>query len=252
MHTDIPAITEFKPEVKTFFNRIDIAGPLEFLRKCLPAGAKLFVAGGAIRNLLIRATHGSSPATRDIDLFVGDVDADVSLDCSLAGQKTKLTELDGIRWQPESSDLAFDICRLSDFVIIKKYQLAPTLENLLQTLDFTVNAVVFDFNSQQLYEKDCLKAICTRRLEFNTTRRLNNLLLAYRILLIRFKTGFILADRLFAFLKYRLDLDTIKPLRGLMTGKQGREMAHAIMDDYNRICSYADYQDYLRKAPETA
>ena len=53
MCTDIPAITEFEPAVQSFFNRIDIAGPLEYLKKCLPTGTKLYVAGGAILSSLL-------------------------------------------------------------------------------------------------------------------------------------------------------------------------------------------------------
>jgi hypothetical protein len=102
----------------------------------------------------------------------------------------------------------------------------------------------------QLHENGCLAAIRDRQLDFNTTYKMNKRLLAYRILLIRFKTGFILADRVFNFLKYRLDIDTIRLLRGLLINKQGREMGRVIMDDYNRICSYADHRTYLLKALE--
>jgi hypothetical protein len=252
MHTTDPAISVFEPRIKAYFDREDIAGPLNYLQHCLPAGARLFAAGGALRNLLIQAVHGAAPATRDIDLFIGDLGPEVSLACALDGQQKDLTDLCGIRWQPESSDLAFDICRLCDFVIIKAYRLAPSLENLLHTLDFTLNAVVFDVGDRQLYENGCLAAIQDRCLDFNTTYRMSKLLLAYRVLLIRFKTGFVLAERVFAFLKYRLDIDTIRPLRGLLAGKQGREAAAVIMADYNRICRYTDYREYLRQAPEAA
>lgn len=250
MQGDSPQLSAFKPAVNTFFSRKDIAGPLDYLKHCLPEGARLFVAGGAIRNVLIRAVHRSAPPTRDIDLFIGGLDPDVSLECTLGGQKKALTELGGLRWHPESSNLAFDLCRLTDFVIIKKYRLAPTLKSLLQTLDFDVNAVVFNVDSRRLYENGCLAAIRARRLDFNTTHRVSKLLLAYRILLIRFKTGFILAERVFDFLKYRLDLDTIRLLRGLLTGKLGKRMARAVLADYNRICHCADYPDYLQNAPE--
>ncbi|MCP3950702.1 MAG: hypothetical protein GY697_00555 [Desulfobacterales bacterium] len=250
MQTDNPQLIDFEPIVLNFFSRNHIAGPLDYLQHCIPAGARLLVAGGAIRNLLIQTIHGSAPETRDIDLFIVDLHPDVSLECALDGQQRDLTELCGVRWLPESSTLAFDICRLSDFVIINKYKLAPSLENLLHTLDFTINAVVFDVGARKLYENGCLAAIRDRQLDFNTTYKMNKRLLAYRILLIRFKTDFILADRVFNFLKYRLDIDAIRHLRGLLVNKQGREMGRAIMDDYNRICSYADHRTYLLKSSE--
>ena len=250
MHTTDPAIRAYAPQIKAYFGRKGIAGPLKYLQHCLPAGARLVAAGGAIRNVLIQAVHGAAPATRDIDLFIGGLGPEISLECALEGQQKTLTDLRGIRWQPESSDLVFDICRLCDFVIIKAYRLAPSLESLLQTLDFTLNAVVFDVGNRQVYENGCLAAIQARCLDFNTSHCMSKLLLAYRVLLIRFKTGFILADRVFAFLKYRLDIDTSRLLRGLLVGKQGHTRGAAIMADYNRICRYADYREYLREAPE--
>ncbi len=165
MQADIPQLTNFESAVRTYFSRADIAGPLDHLQHCLPVGARLVAAGGAIRNVLIQAVHGTAPATWDIDLFIGDLEPEVSLECALSGQQKDLTDLRGMRWQPESSDLAFDIYRFCDFVIIQAYRLAPTLESLLQTLGFTLNAVVFEVGDRQLYENGRLAAIQERRLD---------------------------------------------------------------------------------------
>ena len=77
MQTGNPQLIDFEPIILNFFSRNDIAGPLDYLKHCIPAGARIFVAGGAIRNLLIKTIHGAAPETRDIDLFIGDLHPNV-------------------------------------------------------------------------------------------------------------------------------------------------------------------------------
>jgi len=252
MTDDFPTINELLPEVNSFFNQGDISGPIDYLIENLPFHAKLFVVGGSIRNVFIRKIHGVSPITRDIDLFIANVEEGFYLDDKFQGQKFKKTELGGIRWEPMLYGPAFDICMLPDFVIIKKARLAPTLENLLRTIDFTANAVVFDLKTRQLHQTKCIKAVCNRVLDFNTLVRLNKVMLVYRILVIRFKTGFYLAEQVFSFVKQCVDLNTLVALRKVLISKQGKDTACMIMDDYNRIAGYRDYSEYLRSVSKTS
>ena len=50
--------------VERFFQRPEVAGNMEVLSRRLPAAAQIFVAGGAIRNLIIEIFHGSAPRQR--------------------------------------------------------------------------------------------------------------------------------------------------------------------------------------------
>lgn len=222
------------------------------VRESLPPRASLLVAGGALRNLAIEALHGTSPVTRDIDLFVGNVEPGFSLSRVFSAESTTPTELGGIRWKPDSCSLAFDICRLCDFVVIKQCRYEPTLENLLNSIDFTANAIILDFDTMELYQGRCFEAIQHRILEFNTLAVPNRLLLAYRILVIRFKTGFFLSKQVFSFVKNQIDLDTLMALRPLLVSKQGKETGNRIMDDLRRICRYPVYSDYFLNAPEAS
>ena len=232
------------PAVQRFVGLPPIAEPLKRLRLHLPPTATVYIVGGALRNLIIDALFGNSPATADIDVFIGGIAKDYSFNDLLKDQACEHTELGGMRWWPSECPYAFDLCALAQFVFFEKYQLPPTLQNLLACIDFNVNAVVFDTQARQLHEKGCISAIAARCMDFNTTRMLNRLMLAYRILLIRHKTGFLLSAPVFSYVKHQIDLATLKNLKGLLQKKAGKAMAKAVMADYDEICSYKDYAAY--------
>jgi hypothetical protein len=232
--------------VSSFFDRPQILAGLDYLRACFPAGARFLVAGGAIRNLIIELIHGSAPATRDIDLFIAAVDKDFPLPQELTAENIHPTELGGWRWQPSGCPYAFDLCLLPNFAIIAKYGLAPTLENLLHSVDFTVNAVVYDVTDRRMFEHGCISDISRRVIEFNTRRMATKLLHAYRILLVSHKTGFRLSEKVFSFVRGQLDVDTLSSLKQLLSSKQGAQTSRLILNEYDRICRCADYGEYLK------
>ncbi|MEN8808943.1 MAG: hypothetical protein ABF291_15810 [Desulfobacterales bacterium] len=232
--------------VGTYLQRSDIRTNLELLCRCLPPTAEMFVAGGAIRNLVIEMIHGGAPPTYDIDLFIGGVAGDESLIDRLSALDVRPTELGGWRWHPPGSALAFDFCLLPNFIIIAKYRLAPTLANLLASIDLSVNAVIYDIFNKKLYENRCIDSIKQKIIDFNTRRLVNRLLLVYRILLIHHKIGFRLSEQIFAFLKLQNILETLNALKPLLVNKQGKAKTRAILAEYDRICRFHSYTDYLR------
>jgi len=232
--------------VSTYLQRIDIRANLELLRRRLPPTAEMFFAGGAIRNLVIEMIHGGAPPTYDIDLFIGGVAGDEPLIDRLSGLDVRPTELGGWRWHPPESALAYNFCLLPNFIIIAKYRLAPTLANLLSSIDLTVNAVIYDIFSKKLYENRCINSIEQRIIDFNTRRLASQLLIVYRILLIHHKIGFRLSEQIFAFLKLQNNLETINALKPLLINKQGKAKTRAILAEYDRICRFHSYTDYLR------
>lgn len=231
--------------VEGFFQRPEIRGSLEFLSSRLPASAEIFVAGGSIRNLIIDLLHGHAPPTRDIDIFIGGLDRDFSLSGVLRDQTAEPTDLKGMRWYPVSSALAYDLCLLADFVVIEAGHLAPTLENLMSGIDFTVNAVIYDFHRKMLLENGCTAAVRDRMIDFNSRLIPDKQLIAYRILLMGHKTGFNLSRSVFQYVKTRLDVATVIQLKGLFKAKVGKAMATAIMGEYNALCKYPSYDAYL-------
>lgn len=231
--------------VERFLQRPEIHGNLAFLNHRLPGSADIVVAGGAIRNVIIDVVHGDAPPTRDIDLFIGGLDPDFSLFDVLEDQAVEPTALKGLRWYPVSSGLALDLCLLPDFLVIDTCQFEPTMDNLLSGIDFTVNAILYDYRRKTLVEKGCTAAVRDRVIDFNSSFIPDKRLIAYRILLISHKTGFILSQRVFQFIKMRLELASLTHIKNLFRAKVGKRMATAIMGDYNDLCRYPSYDAYL-------
>ncbi len=232
--------------VRAFFNQPAIKVPMDYLCDILPGRAELYVAGGAIRNIIITLLHGASPPTKDVDLFVGGIGHHVNLTTVLRNQRSEKTDLGGLRWRPRASTYCFDISRLSDFLVINKYQLEATRANLLLAIDFDVNAVVYDFKRQELYEHHCVAAITAKTMRFNTRMFANKALLAFRVLNIRHKIGFTLGEDIFLFLKSTLDIDTLIQVKALMTEKLGRHTTKAVLKDLNQISVQKNYQTYCQ------
>jgi hypothetical protein len=239
-----PTDADLQRTVVRYLARPDIRGNLELLDSRLPEAAHLYVAGGAPRNAIIAALHGSAPPTQDIDIFIGGVGREFWLSDLLKDQQIRPTDLKGLRWQPAGSRLAYDISLLGDFFLIDHYQLEPTLENFLECIDFTINAVVFDVRQQLLHDAGCAAAVRARMIAFNSHRMPDKVLIAYRILLMAHKTRFRLAEPVFNFLRCRLDLDTVRQLKGLLHAKAGKTVAAAIMASFDDVCCYHTYDAY--------
>lgn len=231
--------------VERFVERPDIAGNLEFLGRRLPSAARIFIVGGAIRNLVIDKLHGGPPPTKDIDIFIGGVCPHFDLATVLADADVRPTDLGGLRWRPESSSYAYDLGLLADFLVIRTYRLDPTLANLLTGIDLTINAIAYDYHRRTLVEKGCLAAVRDRVIAFNSRLIPDKCLIAYRILLMAHKTGFRFSEEVFRFLTQRLDVETLIRLKRLFRAKQGKHESISIMRDYGRLCKQASYAVYL-------
>ena len=237
-------------EILRFFNSPEHAAPIAHLRRQLPDEAVVYVVGGAIRNFIMTRIWGQAPPTEDIDVFIGNLPENYPLDQRFKGEAVEHTELDGLRWMPTTSSFVFDLCLLPKFVVLQRYRLPPTLENLLGCIDFSINASVLDINAGILHERQCVTAIKNRLMGFNTHRFYTKQLLAYRVLLIRHKIGFAVSQSVFSFLKHQLALPDLADLNSLFRSKLGKRRTRELMADYDRICSfrtYAEYQEAIRQ-----
>ncbi|MBR9985802.1 MAG: hypothetical protein KFF68_07825 [Desulfosarcina sp.] len=165
--------------VERFFKRPEIYGNLAFLNNRLPGSADIVVAGGAIRNVIIDVVHGDAPPTRDVDLFIGGLDPGFCLSDTFEDQAVEPVALKGLRWYPVSSGLAYDLCLLPDFLVIDTCHLEPTMDNLLNGIDFTVNAILYDYRRNTLIEKGCTAAVTDRMIDLNSSFIPDKRLIAY-------------------------------------------------------------------------
>ena len=113
-----------------------------------------------------------------------------------------------------------------------------------------MNTVVFDTGRGRLYERNALTDIRKRLMAFNTKMLYNRTATAYRALLLRHKTGFMLSPGVFEFVKQAIDLETLTKVRQILSNRYGRRTMRAIMDDYDRISAFEHFDDYRRHALE--
>jgi len=239
--------TGLEKRVNRFLSQPTVDAAIGELYRRLPPAAAIYLVGGAIRNLAIGAIHGYQPEIRDLDLFINRVGKDTVLSERFPADRFETTDLGGIRWQPEGCGYDMDLCLMRDFVVLVKLRLSPTLDHLLETLDFTMNTLVYDLKRKRLYERNAFSDIRRRLLEFNTRTFYTRLATCYRALLLRHKTGFIFSEAVFRFLRSEVDIDTLIEARRLFRGRHGKVMAEALLDYYDRVCTSHGYDDYLNQ-----
>ncbi len=241
-------ITDIEQRVASFLEGPEVKNGISELRQRLPSGASVYLVGGAIRNLAIEAMHGYRPKIRDLDLFIDRIGDDARLSACFPQRQIEVTELGGIRWRPQGFCYDLDLWLMRDFVVLSQLNLSPTLENLLSTLDFTMNTLVYDLNRGRLHQRNALPDIQRRVLAFNTRVFYTRLAVCYRCLLLRHKTGFVFSEAVFRFLHRQVDIDTLEATRQLLRARQGKALARQILRDYDRVCTSSAYEDYLEGA----
>jgi len=244
---DVVTAADFAQAVGRFLQQPGIRGNLDLLTRRLPDAADIYVVGGALRNIIIDRVHGKAPLTRDVDVFIGGLDRGFDLAAILRDQKVAPTDLKGIRWYPASSPLAYDICLLPDFLVIDAYRLDPNLVNLLRSVDFTINAIVYDIRRRKLFEMGCTAAVRQRRIDFNCRLIPDKRLIAYRIFLMAHKTGFELARPVFQFVKQQLELESVSEVRRIVRAKTERATAAAVMALYDELGRCPSFEAYLAR-----
>ncbi len=234
-------------KIESFVRQDQVAGPLRYLCDRLPVQAALYIVGGALRNIIIEVVHGYRPEIVDIDIIIGNLWKEFSFHKILAGQRYRSTEFGGVRWFPTDSSFSFDLSILENFLPIQKFHLAPNLENLIKTIDFTINVVVYDVKEKVLYQRDIINKIRKATVGFNSDQVYDKLLLAYRLLVIRHKIGFYFSENAFRFLKNAIGLDSVNALIKIMVSKVGKKEAEKIVAEFDRLCMYKSYEEYRNR-----
>ena len=240
-------IEKLRQKIIEFVSVEDISKPLNFLNAVLPQEASLLIIGGALRNFIIKQFYGDAPPTKDIDMVIGGLGEEFSVEKILTGEKFKNTDFGGVRWYPKGSVFSFDLSLLDNFLPIKKFHLEPDIDNLIGTIDFNVNALIFEVKENRFYEKDAIKGIKEKIIGFNAQKTYDKGLLAYRLLLIRHKIGFYPSREAFRFLRLSVDLDMMLWIKKILECKVGKELCEIILADYDRICMCKNYDDYKKQ-----
>lgn len=245
-------VEKFRQKIIEFISTDEISKPLNFLVEVLPPEAFQLIFGGALRNFIIKTLYGTAPPTLDIDMVIGGLEENFSIEKFLRGEKFKNTDFGGIRWYPKNSSFSFDLSLLVNFLPIKKFHLEPDINNLLATIDFDVNALIFEIKQNHFHELGAINAIKEKTIGFNAQKTYDKGLLAYRLLLIRHKIGFYPSREAFRFIRNAVDLDMMLWIKRTLECKVGKELCEIILEDYDRICLCKNYDDYKNqeKLPE--
>lgn len=123
----------------------------------------------------------------------------------------------------------------------------PNIKTLLSVIDFTVNAVIYDIQNEFIFEHGCFKAISKQVIGFNTDLFFDKVILAYRLLNIQSKIGFIFSENVYRFLKTSLGFDAISELKHALSTRVGIEKADKILKNYNRITACHNYENYVKE-----
>lgn len=230
--------------VSAFLSNGPVAGALETLLEALSPETDVFVVGGALRNLVTEMLHGTSPPTKDIDIFLGNCDSLPTL------SPVTVTNLGGIQWLPRTCPISFDICLLKNFVILQRFRMAPSLKNLMASIDFTMNALVYDVRRKRLLDGGATDDIGKHLMEFNSPMFYSRPLTAYRILLLRQKTTFMLSSSVFQYIKQQIDIDTLLALQKILSARFDRHGRKSLWREYDRLCAFPDYDAYRANAAE--
>lgn len=245
MVADQPQEERLKTAIRKFFQGSRLRPVVRRLESIFPSGARIFAAGGILRNILIRHIHGLYPPAHDIDLFIGNLPPDADLPGLFSGEDFEIAELGGIRWRPVGSGWIVDLCRIEDFVIIRQHHLDPTPEGLLAAIDFDVNAVTYELGGETLRETGCVRAIQKRTIGFNSHLFFNKAHLGYRVLLIQHRINFRVSENVFNFLKSAIDVETLRSIRSIMRSKLDPNLADRLIESFDTICLYRTYARYL-------
>ena len=236
-----------KGKILEFISQKPIRNALEYLTEVLPDDTDIYLVGGAVRNLIIELFHGSRPSIDDIDLFIGGIPDKIQWTKILPEEDVITTDLGGVRWNPAGLAFNVDLCLIKDFIIIKKYGLAVGIESLINTLDFTMNTVVFNINSFKLVERKAFDHIQNRLMSFNTNKIYTKTAITYRVLLLKYKTDFNLSEDVFNFVKKGIDFDTLSVVKHIIMKRFGKSIMRSILDDYDHICSFSRFEEYYRQ-----
>lgn len=118
----------------------------------------IFLVGGTVSRTLASELYGGEQKNQDFD-FVVDVlnsNLDVPKGWTVTYHKFGNPTL-------KKDDIEIDIFPLSDHQYIKNNNLEPTIENFLAGAPFSIQALVFDINSEKLIGQDGLEALKNRK-----------------------------------------------------------------------------------------
>ena len=62
--------------------------------------------------------------------------------------------------------------------------------------------------------------------------------------MLKYKTGFVLSEDVFNYVKMSIDVDTLIAVKQILDNRIGKRKRREVLADYDDICSFGNFDDY--------
>ena len=162
------------------------------------SGGRSVLFAGAVRDAVYSALTGTSTLPRDYDIGVAKMSRS-HFDGFCRALGAERNRYGGYQFYA-SDGSAIDIWRLEDTAGVLAHDCSPSVDNVLRTFIFDVNAVAYDPSANEIYDRGCLNALRRRRIGFVRSALLHDQRnFAGRAISLRVRFGFRLSRALRSF-----------------------------------------------------
>ncbi len=125
-----------------------------------------WLIGGSISRLLTKLYYGFDQTDYDFDFIVEKAKDNIQLPSSF---NSKINSYGNLKFV--SGDISIDFVPISTIDSIKRRGLQPTIENFLSGTPFTIQAIAYDIDNNQLLGDEGLQAFSNRVFDINDAKQ---------------------------------------------------------------------------------
>jgi tRNA nucleotidyltransferase/poly(A) polymerase len=126
----------------------------------------IYLVGGTVSRTLASAIYGDCQMDQDFDFVVDKVEKELDIP---DGWNVTHHKFGNPTFR--KGELEIDIFPLSDHPHIKKDNKAPTIDNFLEGVPFTIQALAFDIRNNRLIGKTGIEALRNKRFKVNNAEQ---------------------------------------------------------------------------------
>jgi hypothetical protein len=185
------------------FMRSGPGGEFTSLVKLFPASWKIVVMGGMIRDLYLERARKVKIQPADLDLVIFGADSVDEIKRCLGKVRHSTNAFGGVKCRLHYDGAVFDLWRVEDHTNMASAPKPHTIEQLLRRNLLDIDAILWEPDIDCLHDCGCIAAIESGCIGLEGTEGISQKFLAVQVahvLVIAFKTGLALSDKLRAFI----------------------------------------------------
>ncbi|MCK4650053.1 NUDIX domain-containing protein [Candidatus Pacearchaeota archaeon] len=129
----------------------------------------IYIIGGAVSRTLARELYGGSQETNDFDFVVDKLNEKIT---ASEGWEVSYQKFGNPTFK--KGNVEVDIFPISEHEYIAKKKLKPTIENMLEGVPFTIQALAFNIKNNELIGKEGIEALRNRKFKVNNIESAKN------------------------------------------------------------------------------